>query len=182
MKKVVLSLVLLMMPMFFFGQSVFDKFDGQDDVTAVVVTKKMFEMMGDVKNKETQEFQNLVKKLNNLKVFTTQSVAVSKEMKATADAYIKTAGLEELMRVNENGQSVKIMVKSGPNSSTHVKELLMFVNGTGGKNESVLLSLTGDFDLNDVSALTDKMDIPGAKALSKGTKGSKGSKGPKGKK
>jgi hypothetical protein len=35
------------------------------------------------------------------------------EMKAVADKYIKSANLEELMRVNEDGRSIKILVKSG---------------------------------------------------------------------
>jgi hypothetical protein len=34
-------------------------------------------------------------------------------MKAVADKYIKSANLEELMRVNEDGRSIKILVKSG---------------------------------------------------------------------
>jgi hypothetical protein len=33
----------------FFAQAVFDKFDGQDDVTSIIVNKKMFELMSKVK-------------------------------------------------------------------------------------------------------------------------------------
>ena len=82
------------------------------------------------------------------------------------------AGLEELMRVNDNGKSVKIMVKSGAKDS-QVKELLMFVEGGKG-DDTVLMSLTGDFDLNEISMLTDKMNIPGGADLKKASK--KGSK------
>jgi hypothetical protein len=32
-----------------FAQAVFDKFDGQDDVTSIIVNKKMFELMSKVK-------------------------------------------------------------------------------------------------------------------------------------
>jgi hypothetical protein len=32
-----------------FAQSVFDKFDGQDDVTSIIVNKKMFDLMSKVK-------------------------------------------------------------------------------------------------------------------------------------
>jgi hypothetical protein len=99
-------------------------------------------------------------------------------MKSTADKYLKTAALEELMRVNEGGKSVKIYVKSGATDS-QVKELLMFIDGSG-KEETVLMSLTGDFDLNELSVLTDKMSLPGGDDLKKASKGNKGSKGPKG--
>jgi len=176
-KTLVLTAVFALMPTLFFGQTAFDKFDGQDDVTAVVVNKKMFKMMGDVKNKENQQYLNLIKKLDNLRVFTTQSSRVTTDMKATSEKYIKSAGLEELMRVTEKGQNIKILVKSGT-SDTNVRELLMFIEGSG-KNETVLMSLTGNFDLNDISLLTDKMNLPGGNNLKSVTKGSKGPKGQK---
>ena len=47
-------------------------------------------------------------------------------MKASADKYVKSAGLEELMRVNDGGRNVRISVKSGATDS-QVKELLMFI-------------------------------------------------------
>mgnify|MGYP006343492975 FL=1 len=175
-KKVLLTLIVVLSSNTFFAQSAFDKFDGQDDVTSIIVNKKMFELMSKVKvdasDKETLQYMNLIKKLNNLKVFTTQSTRVQGEMKSSFDKYIKTAGLEELMRVNDNGKSVKIMVKSGAKDS-QVKELLMFVEGGKG-DDTVLMSLTGDFDLNEISILTDKMNIPGGDDLKKASK--KGSK------
>jgi hypothetical protein len=156
-----------------FAQAAFDKFDGQDDVTSIIVNKKMFDLMSKVKvdasDKETQQYLALIKKLDNLKVFTTKSTRVEGEMKATAEKYIKSAGLEELMRVNENGRNIKILVKSGA-SDSQIRELLMFIEGA--KNEdTVLMSLTGNFDLNEISILTDKMRIPGGDDLKKATKG-----------
>lgn len=162
-----------MLPSFFFGQSSFDKFDGQDDVTTVIVTKKMFQLIGnmkmDLKDKENQQYLNLVKKLDNLKVFTTTSVRTTNEMKATATQHIKTAGLEELMRISDNGKNIKIMVKSGAKES-NIRELLMFIEGNGNNNETVLMSLTGNFDLDEISVLTKKMNLPGGDALKEASK------------
>src|SRR4051812_8710695 len=178
LNKLVFTLIALFACNFFFAQGAFDKFDGQDDVTSIIVNKKMFDMMGKVKmdasDKDAQQYLNLIKKLDNLKVFTTKSTRVENEMKAAADKYIKTAGLEELMRINENGRAIKILVKSGTRD-TQVRELLMFIEGAKN-DDSVLMSLTGDFDLNEISVLTDKMRIPGGDDLKKATKGSKGSK------
>jgi hypothetical protein len=128
----------------------------------------------DSSDKEAQQYLNLIKKLDNLKVFTTKSTRVENEMKATTDKHIKTSGLEELMRVNENGRNIKIMVKSGA-KDTQIKELLMFIEGSRNE-DTVLMSLTGDFDLNEISVLTDKMRFPGGDDLKKATKGSKGPK------
>lgn len=175
MRKLFITIVLALMPTLFFGQSAFDKYDEQDDVTSVIVTKKMFQMMGNVKNKESQQYLNLIKKLDNLRVFTTSSSAITADMKGTSQKYIKSAGLEELMRVKDKGQNIKIMVKSG-STETQVKELLMFIEGSGKGNETVLMSLTGDFDLNDISMLTEKMNLPGGNTLNKAGKGPKGTK------
>jgi hypothetical protein len=178
MKKIIITLVVALVSNAFFAQSAFDKFDGQDDVTSVIVNKKMFDLMSKVKmdtaDRETQQYLNLIKKLDNLKVFTTKSTRVEGEMKAAAERYIKTAGLEELMRVNDNGKNIKILVKSGA-KDTQIKELLMFIEGGKG-GDTVLMSLTGDFDLSELSVLTDKMRIPGGDDLKRATKGSKGPK------
>lgn len=89
-------------------------------------------------------------------------------MKSTVDAYLKSNPLEELMRINDSGRTIKIYVKSGATSS-QVRELLMFMDGAG-KGETVLMSLTGNFDLSEISLLTDKMNLPGGMELKKASK------------
>jgi len=172
-KKLILVIALVITTNTFFGQTVFDKFDNQDDITAIMVNKKMFELMGkiDSKDKDAKELANLVKKLDNLRVFVTANDKKGDEMKAATDKYLKTANLDELMRINEKGKSVKIYVKSGA-SDSQVKELLMFIEGSG-KEETVLMSLTGNFDLDELSALTEKMNLPGRAELEKAGKGKK---------
>ena len=175
MKKFILTLVVVLVSSPFFAQAAFDKFDGQDDVTSIIVNKKMFDLMSKVKvdasDKETQQYLNLIKKLDNLKVFTTKSTRVENEMRASAEKYVKSAGLEELMRVNDGGKNIKILVKSGAKDS-QIRELLMFIEGAKN-DDTVLMSLTGDFDLSEISILTDKMRIPGGDDLKKATKGKK---------
>ena len=177
MQKIIFIIAITLLPTLMFSQSVFDKFDGPEEITTVVVNKKMFKMMGEVKSndKDAQQYLNLVKKLDNLKVFTTSNSKFTADMKATADKYSKTAGLEELMRISDKGKNIKIMIKSGA-KETQVKELLMFIEGSGKEEETVLMSLTGDFDLNEISVLTEKMNLPGGDDLKKATKASKGNK------
>ena len=179
MRKLILSLVLVFSANTFFAQNVFDKFEDQEGITAVVVNKKMFSLLSkmEVKDKESQQYVNLIKKLDNLRVFVTQSDKKSDEMRSISDKYVKSASLEELMKINEKGKSVKIYVKSGA-SDSQVKELMMFVEGSGNE-ETVLMSLVGDFDLNELSVLTDKMNLPGGDDLKKASKGAKGPKGQK---
>ncbi|WP_395632964.1 DUF4252 domain-containing protein [Flavobacterium sp.] len=179
MKKIFLTLLVLVVTNVTFGQSVFDKFEDQEKIRTVIVNKKMFSLLSKMKveDKETQQYVNLIKKLENLKVFATQSDSKAEEMKATAEKYLKTAGMEELMRITDKGKSVKIYVKSGATDS-QIKELLMFIDGSGTE-ETVLMSLTGNFDLDELSVLTEKMKLPGGDDLKKASKGSKGPKGGK---
>jgi hypothetical protein len=173
MKKFMITLLLAVLPTIFFAQTTaFDKFE-KDGVDAVIVNKKMFELMGNVKldpkDKQAQQYLNLIKKLDNLKVFTTTNNKIVTEMKGTVDGYLKKYPLEELMRLNEGTRTVKIYVKSGATSS-QVKELLMFMEGGSSKESTVLMSLTGNFDLSEVSFLTDYMQLPGGASLKKASK------------
>ena len=179
MRKLILSLALVFSSTTFFAQSVFDKFEDQEGITSVVVNKKMFALLSkmEVKEKEDQQYINLIKKLENLRVFVTQSDKKADEMKSISDKYIKSSALEELMKINDKGKSVKIYVKSGA-SDSQIKELLMFVEGSGNE-ETVLMSLIGNFDLNELSVLTDKMNLPGGDDLKKESNGSIGQKGTK---
>ncbi len=176
MRKFIVTIVMALVSNTFFAQSAFDKYDGQDGVTSIIVNKKMFQMMGSVKvdanDKETQQYLSLMKKLDNLKVFTTSSAKIATDMKLSADKYIKTSSLEELMRVNDSGKNVKIWVKSG-STDTQVRELLMLIDDGSKADETVLMSLTGDFNLSEIAILTDKMKIPGGEDLKKATKGKK---------
>lgn len=167
MKKIIFIAVFMLFSTVFYAQQAFEKFENQDDITTIIVNKKMFTLLGkmDAKDKETQQYVNLIKKLDNLKVYVTSNGKKAGEMKSVSDKYRKSAGLEELMRVNDKGKNVNIYVKSG-SSDSQVKELMMFIEGSG-KTESVLMSLTGNFDIDELSALTDKMNLPGGDELKK---------------
>ncbi|MGA9639102.1 DUF4252 domain-containing protein [Flavobacterium sp.] len=174
MKNYFILLFLITFTTSIFAQNnTLDKFNDQDGITAVVVNKKMFDLMSKVKvdasDKEMQQYMSLIKKLDNLKVYSTTNAKAALDMKTTADKYIKTVGLEELMKVNENGKNIRIVVKSGT-ADSQIKELLMFIEGNGRDNETVLMSLTGNFNLNEIAVLTDKMRIPGGEELKKATK------------
>ena len=184
MKKLVLIIAVIMAPVLSFGQGLFDKYEENDEVTSVVFTKKVFRMLAelklDIEDPEAKEALDMASKITGLKVLTTGDQGVSSQMKADMDRYLRTAELEELMRIKDGDQTVKFYVKEGKDDN-HVKELLMFasglkeamkgqdieINGEKREFETVVLSLTGDIDLRQVSKLANKMDVPGGKQLEK---------------
>ena len=184
MKKLAVILAIALAPVVTFGQSIFDKFEDMDGVTSVIVNQKMFKMLADLNiqtdDPEAQEVMNMVNKITGLKVLTTGDEKISADMNSTVSSYLKSSNLQELMRIKDGDQTVKFYVKEGKDDN-HVKELLMFVNGlkelTKGQDitingqkreiETVLLSLTGDIDLRQISKLTSKMNMPGGDQLKK---------------
>jgi hypothetical protein len=174
MKNLVVVIAFLISSVASYAQGAFDKFEDKDGVASVIVNKKMFEMMSkvkvDAKDKQMQQYMNLLKKLDNLKVFTTSNAKLGADMKATVMTYLKSNPLEELMRVTNEGKNVKIYVKSGANENI-VKELLLFIEGANMKDaNTIVLSLTGNFNLDEISMLTEKMSLPGGADLKKASK------------
>ncbi len=171
MKKILIVIVAAVLPAMGFSQSLFDKYEDLDDVSAVVVNRSMFNLLSkidvEVDDPEAQDFMDIAKSLNNLKVFITEDESISADMKASVNKYLKSAKLEELMRVKDKDTNIKFYIRSGKDDD-HVSELLMFVTGmknidvdvNGRKFETVLLSLTGDIDLNKIGSLTRKMNLP----------------------
>jgi hypothetical protein len=171
MKKIITILVIAVLPSLGFSQSVFDKYEDLDNVSAVVVNQSMFRLLSnidvEVDDPEAKDFMDIAKSLKNLKVFITEDKNISADMMKTMNQYLKSAKLEELMRVKDKDANIKFYIKSGKDED-HVSELLMFVTGmnkvdvevNGRKFETVLLSLTGDIDLNKIGSLTNKMNLP----------------------
>ncbi|MBA4744268.1 MAG: DUF4252 domain-containing protein [Muricauda sp.] len=169
MRKYILITVMAVLPLAGFSQSLFDKFEDLDDVTSVVVNKSMFNLLAkidvEVDDPEAQDFMNIASSLQSLKVFTTEDKKIGEDMKSSVDSYLKSSKMEELMRVKDKDANVKFYIKEGKDAD-HVSELLMFVTGMnnveadGRKFETVILSLTGDIDLNKIGSLTKKMNLP----------------------
>ncbi len=169
MKKYIVIAVMALLPLAGFSQSVFDKFEDLDDVTTVIVNKSMFNLLAkmdiETDDPEAKEFINIVNSLKSLKVFTTENKKIGDDMKSSVDSYLNSSKMEELMRIKDKDANVKFYIKEGKDAD-HVSELLMFVTGmknveaNGQRFETVILSLTGDIDLNNISSLTKKMNLP----------------------
>ncbi|GFZ77119.1 hypothetical protein GCM10011531_03020 [Aquaticitalea lipolytica] len=190
MKKIIIVLAIIITPIFSFGQSVFDKFEDDASVSSFIMNQKMFNMIATIDvnmdDPEDQAFVDMAKKITGLKVFTTGNEKTASEMNATVEKYLKSSSLEELMRMKDGNQTIKFYVKQGKDEN-HVKELLMIINGLkeltkdsdmtiNGKKrdfETVLLSLTGDIDLRQISKMTQKMNVPGGQQLEKAGKAKK---------
>ncbi|RLJ62510.1 uncharacterized protein DUF4252 [Lacinutrix venerupis] len=185
MKKslVVLALAILLMPLTAMAQTdIFEKYSNSDNVTYASIKPKMFQMLAGIDietdSKEAQEYMKMVKSITSFKTLATDDKNVAGDIAKWVKA--RSGSLEELMEIKDDGVVVKFYVKEGRDEN-FVAELLMFVNGldavtkdldvnVNGKKrgmESVLVSFTGDIDLNQLSKLINAFDLPGGKELDK---------------
>lgn len=171
-KKLIIAVALITTPFFMNAQSQFDKFEDIEGVTSVIVNQKAFSMMSKIGSESDDEYLNLIKNITTLKVFATEDKNVASQMETDVKSYLLKANLEELMRVKDGNSNVKIYVKEGK-SDDYVKELFMFVKDEGdksGHDQTVIIYLTGDIDLKQISKLTEKMNLPGGEHLKKANK------------
>ena len=180
MKKIILIIVIAFVPFMGNAQtSIFNSYAGNDDVTTISVSKKAFQLsakIGGVSD-EARKYAEMVEGLDGLKVFTTENKSIAADMQNKVKSYLKSSNLYELFSVNDKDADVKIYVKEGRDED-HVKELLMFVNGIekhagkieGRSAEAVIVSLTGDIDLNKIAELTEGLNISGSEHLKKAKK------------
>jgi hypothetical protein len=169
MKLNILIFLIAVLPTMGFSQSLFDKYEDLDEVTSVVVNKSMFNLLAkidvEIDDPEARDFMDIASSLKSLKVFTTDNQKIGDDMRSSVSSYLKSSKMEELMRVKDKDANVKFYIKQGRDDD-HVSELLMLVTdlsnveADGRKIETVLLSLTGDIDLNKINSLTKKMNLP----------------------
>jgi TusA-related sulfurtransferase len=182
-KLIVLVMAIMLVPLTGMAQkrNIFDKYSENPDVTYVSIKPKMFQMIAkmgiNVEDAEAKAYMDMVKSITSFKTIVTDNTSISADISKWVKS--RSGGLEELMEVKDEGTEVKFYIKEGKDAD-HVKELLIYVNGIdkvmeekieiNGKErkiETVVVSMTGDINLNEISKLTDKMNIPGGKHLEK---------------
>lgn len=175
-------LAIMLLPLAGMAQaSVFEKYSESPDVTYVNIKPKMFQMIAKIgietDDPEAKAYMDMVKSITSFKTIVTDNKTISGDISKWVKG--RSSALEELMEVKDDGTEVKFYVQEGKDSD-HVKELLIFVtgidkamkegveiNGENRKIETVVVSLTGNIDLNEISKLTQKMNIPGGEHLDK---------------
>ncbi|WP_372917105.1 DUF4252 domain-containing protein [Salegentibacter sp.] len=168
MKKIAILFILGLLPIFTNAQA-FEKYENMKEVDAMIMTSKMFKMLAKVDfsegDEEAQQYMRLIENLDEIRMFTSSNSKVRSEMSRDVDSYLNNGSLEQLMRVNEDGKNIKFYSKPGKNENV-VSELFMFMEGQeDGEPISVILSITGDIDLSQLSRLTQDLKVPGAEEL-----------------
>lgn len=142
------------------AQTSFDKFEQDENFTTLTVNKKAFGMLAQIETessaKETQQAKEMVKQIEMFKVIATEKQQAVAGLKSATESYIKSARLEELMRVKEKGAEFKVMVKSGAKES-QITEILIFAQEADKESGAATIIVKGLFDMDELTELTDKV-------------------------
>ncbi|MFS4483216.1 DUF4252 domain-containing protein [Hyunsoonleella sp. 2307UL5-6] len=181
-KLIVFVMAVMLLPLTGMAQKdVFEKYGDDPNVTYVNIKPRMFQMLAklnvNVDDPEAQAYMDMVKSITSFKTIVTDNSSISVDIAKWVKS--RSSNLEELMEVKDDGTEVKFYIQEGKDVD-HVKELLIFVtgidkkmddkieiNGKQRKIETVVVSMTGDIDLNEISKLTQQMNIPGGDHLDK---------------
>ena len=127
----------------------FNKFSGNENVTEVNISAKMFSLFGyiDADTKEDQETLDALKGIKSLYLMSTENKAEADKMRATAKN-IRKDTFEPLMTVKDGNDDIEFLIQEKDGT---VSELLMLVDSD---SNFLVMSLTGLIDLEKLSKLS----------------------------
>lgn len=140
----------------------FEKYGGKEGFTTVVITKHMFSLFNQVETTADDEYMNMIKNLDNIRILSAPGQAASginffSEMR---DA-LPEKEYEELMLIREGDEDIRFLIKK---EKEQIAELLMIMSGP---QDNVLISIRGIIDMETIAKLSRSMNIEGMENLEK---------------
>ena len=130
-------------------KSLFDKYENEDNVTIVSISKNMFNLIpGNIKTGNV-DLKNVLPKIESLLIITSEKSAVKQKMSAEFKSLIeKNNHYEELMRVKSDKSNVTFNIRKSGNL---INELIMLVND---EDDFVAIQLLGNFTIEDIQKIS----------------------------
>ena len=167
MKSTIIILVIFLSANVTFAQNtavdkLFDKYAYKEGFTTVFISKQMFELFAkkDLASQDSKELENAISGLKSIKILTIEDSTINRSINFF-DEIGKEIPFEEyttLMVVKEKNQDLRMMVKE---KNGKIVEFLML----GGGNDNLLISITGEIDLNSISKISKAIDVQGLNNL-----------------
>lgn len=174
-KQILISIILatMFLPLSMIGQDgftkLYDKYAGQDGFTSINIAPEMFSFFSalDVSDssEEVQQSQNVIQQLDGLMMLVYEKPEDGKglDFYSILKKEINIKKYTELMSViDDDGSNVKFLAKKTKDNM--LSELLMII---ASDDEVVLMSMTGNIDMNTVSQLSNSFNMKGMDKLEK---------------
>ena len=130
--------------------SLFDKYQNEDDITVISISKAMFNLFPGNINLNI-DIRNIVPKIEYLRVITTANRNLNKQMALEFKSLIdKDKTYEELMRIKEGGSNITFNIKK---NGDIINELIMLINEN---DEFVAIQILGNFTIEDIQKISKR--------------------------
>lgn len=178
MKKYFIIILFFILPVPLLGQSIFDKYQNDKEVSVVSISPKMFQLLGSMSlssgDSESKELLEMIRGITSFKALMTGSELISEEINLWVKKEAGSRGLFQEVLIKESEIELSVYVKQG-GAEGMLKSLLMFSNGVSsaipdaqlqGKDiKAVILLIEGNFKLDKIGKLISKMNLPGGDQL-----------------
>ena len=180
MNKIVFYYFILTLPNLIVGQSIFEKYQNNNEVTTINISPKMFQLLGRMSipddDSESKELIKIVNGIRSFKVLITSSSDIIKEIERSVESISKKESLDEIVKFSEETIEIILYGKLGKQEG-ELKTLLMFSHGISSetkktvtkikKSEGLLLQVKGEILLESFSKLINRMNLPGSNQFKK---------------
>lgn len=180
MKKHLVTLLLLIFPILIFGQSIFEQFQNNKNVTSISITPKMFQMLGSMTissdDSESKVLKEIINGINSFNALITGSFDIINQMTKWVETTSNKEDLEQIVAITERNIEMKIYTKYGQEDEG-LKTILIFSKEVSDeqnddikyseKVEAFLLLVEGKISIENISKLISKLNLPGSNQLKK---------------
>ena len=178
--KIVFYYFILTLPNLIVGQSIFEKYENNNEVTTINISPKMFQLLGRMSipndDLESKELIKMVNGIRSFKALITSSSDIIKEIERSVESISKKESLDEILKLSEETIEIILYGKLGKQEG-ELKTLLMFSYGSSSetkktvtkikKSEGLLLQVKGEISLESFSKLINRMNLPGSNQFKK---------------
>ena len=159
-------------PAIMLGQSGFDKlynkYAGEEGFTSINIAPELFSFFSSIdvsdSSEDVKSAQDAIEQLSGLKmlVYEKPIEGVTIDFFSEIKKNIDISSYTELMSVKDSESDIKFLAQK--NSNNRLSELLMIISS---EDEVLIMSMTGDIDLNTVSKLANTFNVDGMENLEK---------------
>ncbi|MDR0743445.1 MAG: DUF4252 domain-containing protein [Tannerella sp.] len=126
----------------------FDKYENEDDITVISISKAMFKMIPENINTGDVNIKNIIHKIESMRIITSNNANLKEKMSSEFKSSVNgNKDYEELMRVKDGKSNITFNARK---KGDIINELIMLING---EDSFVAIQITGNFTLNDIQEI-----------------------------
>jgi len=130
----------------------FSKYSATDGITSINLSESIIKVASKFLGDGDKEAKEILEDIESVKLLASEG-QVNEKLVSEARALLKTEGYEDLIRVNEEDEYVRIMVKE---SNQIIKDVIVYVES---KDEFAFINVTGDIDPEKIGKALETLDI-----------------------